>query len=82
MEITLINQGLSLMLFGMGVVFAFLTLLVVATNTMSYTIQRWFPEKELPVPTPKKISQKSGSVSPLTLEIIQTAIDQHRKRMN
>ena len=38
----LISEGSSLMLFGMGFVFLFLTLLVLATHLMSTIITRYF----------------------------------------
>lgn len=77
MESTLIEQGFDLMLYGMGIVFTFLTLLVFMTTLMSNVIQRWFPEKEEPVISPKPKTH-STTVSPLTLKIIQSALDQHR----
>lgn len=82
MESTLIDQGLDLMLYGMGIVFAFLTLLVFMTTLMSNVIQRWFPEKEvLAAPKhPKRKPDNTNNISPLTLKIIQAAINQHRKR--
>ncbi|MGR8932799.1 MAG: OadG family protein [Gammaproteobacteria bacterium] len=40
----LFNAGLELMLVGMGIVFLFLALLVVAVNAMSYVLRRYFPE--------------------------------------
>ena len=40
----LISEGSSLMLFGMGFVFLFLTLLVLATHLMSTIITRYFQE--------------------------------------
>ena len=80
MQSALIEQGLSLMLYGMGVVFVFLTLLIFATTGMSAIVQRWFPEKPEPVLPVRKKSAVAGSVSPLTLKIIQAAIEQHRSR--
>ncbi len=80
MDNALIDQGLSLMLYGMGVVFTFLILLIYATAGMSAVIQRWFPEKEVPVAPKKKSLRKDTGVSPLTLKIIQAAVDQHRQR--
>lgn len=79
MQSALIEQGFSLMLYGMGVVFIFLTMLIFATTGMSKVIERWFPEAEKPV---KPVRKKSGktAVSPLTLKIIQAAIEQHRSR--
>ena len=45
MQTTLIDQGLDLMLFGMGSVFSFLLLLVLATRVMSLLVNRWLPEE-------------------------------------
>jgi oxaloacetate decarboxylase gamma subunit len=56
-ETTLMNDGLTLMLFGMGFVFIFLTLLVFATSLMSKIITRYevnvgvIPEDGVPSPT-------------------------------
>ena len=41
MEVTIISQGLDLMLYGMGTVFAFLTLLVGITHAMSASVNKW-----------------------------------------
>ena len=40
----LLTEGISLMLFGMGFVFLFLTSLVLVTSLMSKTINRYFQE--------------------------------------
>lgn len=80
MQSALIEQGLSLMLYGMGVVFIFLTLLIFATTGMSAIVQRWFPEKAEPALPVRKKSATAGTVSPLTLKVIQAAIEQHRSR--
>lgn len=45
----LISEGISLMLFGMGFVFVFLTLLVYATGTMSNVVARFV--KQAPAET-------------------------------
>ena len=47
MEVTLIAQGLDLMLFGMGTVFTFLTLLVGVTHLMSATVEFLSPAEEI-----------------------------------
>ena len=47
METELFDQGLTLMLAGMGTVFAFLTTLVIVMTLMSKTLIRF--QRELPV---------------------------------
>jgi oxaloacetate decarboxylase gamma subunit len=43
MESTLMNQGLELMLVGMGTVFVFLTSLVIAMSVMASVVARLAP---------------------------------------
>ena len=75
MEANLIDQGVELMLFGMGTVIVFLSLLVVVTSTMSALVQRYLPEPPPPEP---------GSNQPVAdatlLAVITAAIHQHRSR--
>ena len=40
-----VNNGLILLLLGMGVVFLFLTLLVFSTKFLSFFVKKYFPEK-------------------------------------
>ena len=80
MDMTLIHQGLNLMLFGMGVVFVFLSVLVFATTAMSRVVQHYFPEVENTATEPSK-APASQAVSPQMVAIIQAAIDQHRQGM-
>lgn len=42
-EAQLLMEGLGLMVFGMGFVYVFLTLLVIATALMSRMVMRWVP---------------------------------------
>jgi oxaloacetate decarboxylase gamma subunit len=73
---TLLQQGLDITLFGMGIVFTFLLLLVIGTGIMSRIITRHFPEAE-PVATPPA----SGNDDNARLHaIIKAAIEQHRKK--
>ena len=68
MEGSLINQGLTLMLAGMGTVFVFLTALVIAMTVMSRLLLRLQP-----APAPAGISEEE-------IAAISSAIAQHRKK--
>jgi len=67
MHATLFNQGVTLMLVGMGTVFVFLTLLVIMMSVMAGVIRRLSPASE-------------EGVSDAEVAAISAAIEQHRNR--
>ena len=78
MEVDLFQQGVDLMLFGMGTVFAFLILLVGASYLMSWVITRFFPE---PVQPEAAVQMTPvAAVESRIQAVIQAAIDKHRSR--
>jgi oxaloacetate decarboxylase gamma subunit len=77
MDASLISQGLDLLLYGMGTVFTFLTLLVGLTALMSRTVMRFSPDG----PADVEVSSHqihSNLVDKRIVKVIQAAIDQHR----
>lgn len=81
MQQTIMEQGFDLMIFGMGAVFVFLTLLVFLTRTMSWFVNRYIPEPEQPIPVePVKPASSTAPVDPKVLTVIQEAIHQHRAK--
>lgn len=81
MDNVILEQGMNLMLYGMGSVFVFLTLLVAGTTLMSGFISKYMPEDEPAVLPPKTVlSKRSPAVDPTTLAVIQDAIHQHRAK--
>lgn len=79
MHETLIDQGLNLMLFGMGTVFVFLTILVFATTLMSKTVGRFVSEQE-PSSSDLQPTATAKPTDPKILAAIQKAIAVHRQR--
>ncbi len=74
----LIGSGVELMLVGMGIVFVFLAMLVVAINTMASLVQRFFPEPPaaavvVPVTTANKTDKA-------TIAAISAAVHQYRSK--
>lgn len=80
MQDSLISQGLDLMMFGMGAVLAFLTLLVLVMMAMSATVRRLLPEAE-PVPLVEDDdTSPAPAVDARIVQVIQLAIQQHRAK--
>ena len=76
----LLSEGLTLMAYGMGFVFCFLTLLVGATTLMSRTINRFFPQAA-PTPScpiPERSTAPVGDTE--LIAVISAAIRQYRSR--
>ena len=77
----LMSQAVDLMIAGMGFVFVFLIILVVATLLMSTLIRRFAPpEPATPAKTPRAKPKAPASVDPDTAEAIKKAIAQFRSR--
>ncbi len=80
MDGDLIEEGLNLLLFGMGTVFSFLIILVLTTVLMSWIVARFFPEAPQPAAPAPQVKSGGGRVDARTLQVIQAAIDRHRGR--
>jgi oxaloacetate decarboxylase gamma subunit len=79
MDASLISQGLDLMLYGMGTVFIFLTLLVGLTALMSRSVMRFSREEPAAAEVSSINHQIHDSVvDKRIVKVIQAAIDQHR----
>ncbi len=79
MSASIVEQGVELMLFGMGTVIVFLGLLVLATTTMSRLVSRYFPEPE-PAPAPARVAGPTPAADDQLVAVISAAIHQHRNR--
>lgn len=79
MSQTLMQQGTELMIYGMGTVFVFLTLLVILTSIMSSLIQR-FVKPVPPVAVTKPVQTEAINQDAQLLAVITEAIKQHRAR--
>lgn len=86
MQGSIVTQGVELMLFGMGTVLVFLTVLVLAIALMSWVLQRYFPVLET---APDANRSKGTAAAPTTafavgdatlVAVISAALHQHRSK--
>ena len=86
MQGSIVTQGVELMLFGMGTVLVFLTVLVLAIALMSWVLQRYFPVLEV---APDANRRKGTATAPATafaagdetlVAVISAALHQHRSK--
>ncbi len=80
MQESLMQQGIELMGFGMGTVFIFLTVLVVATTFMSAMVQRYGPPEPKPQLVSKSISADQQPEDEQVVAVISAAIHKYRSR--
>ncbi len=78
----LLLEGVELMLFGMGLVFIFLVLLIFCIRAMSAILERLAPDTNHAATaiTATVHTDSMRSVDADTLQAIQLAIKQHRAR--
>ncbi len=75
----LVSEGLSLMGFGMGFVFVFLTLLVFATSLMSKFVTKFLPEPVV-LPKVKPATPVSGHNNDELLAVLSAAVHHNRSK--
>lgn len=75
----LLSQGIELMVFGMGSVFVFLTLLVFSTSIMSKLVIKFAPEPE-PVAAPKPVITANQGADATLLAVLSQAVKEHKNR--
>jgi oxaloacetate decarboxylase gamma subunit len=68
----LVFEGFKFMALGMGTVFAFLTLMILAMNLQSYIVHKFFPE---PVAKPDSAAKSNNSAK---VAAISAAITHHK----
>ena len=73
----MMSSGIELMFAGMGIVFLFLTMLVVAINMMSSLVQRFFPDAPIQVAAATKVS---SGIDKSIIAAITAAVHQHRSK--
>lgn len=79
MQGDIVSQGLELMVYGMGTVVFFLTLLIVTVSLMSWCLRRFFPEAEVLVAGAKQAPTVSSTPADLPLAaVIAAAVHRHR----
>jgi oxaloacetate decarboxylase gamma subunit len=74
----MMSSGVELMIIGMGIVFAFLAMLIVMVNLMTFVIQRFFPEHPMIATTPASASTTHTDAG--IIAAITAAVHQYRKK--
>ena len=80
MSENLLDQGVALMMYGMGAVFVFLILLIVMTHLMSWTILRFFPDLPTNLGPKQPILGQKGEQTPIA--VITAVIHRYRSKHN
>jgi len=72
----LLSTGIEVMLLGMGIVYSFLAMLIVAIKTMSAVVTRYFPE--LPAAKHPAMAQNGDDAG--TIAAISAAVHHYRNK--
>ena len=75
MEINLVTEAFKFMLLGMGVVFSFLIVMVIALKTQTLIITKYFINRQKQIHKEKQINKQD----PKIIAAITAAIQHHNK---
>ena len=71
------NESIQLLIYGMGTVFVFLYILILATQTMSRLVLRFMPEVESAAAVKRK--SPAPNVDPNVVAAIGLAVQEYRR---
>jgi len=75
----LVFEGFKFMILGMGTVFSFLILMIIAMNLQSYIVHKFFPEPEAtPVSSTNSTSNSTSKSNNAKVAAISAAISHHK----
>jgi oxaloacetate decarboxylase gamma subunit len=74
----MLSSGIEIMLIGMGIVYAFLALLIVMVNVMTSVIQRLFPVTL--IPKNRSVSTLPSTPDAGVIAAISAAVHQYRNK--
>ncbi|NQY23829.1 MAG: OadG family protein [Campylobacteraceae bacterium] len=75
MEVNLISEALKFMVLGMGIVFAFLIILIFVLKAQAKLLSKYFPAKE--IEKPKKVQTTSVPSTTKKVAAIIAAVQHH-----
>ena len=75
MEVNLISEALKFMVLGMGIVFAFLIILIFVLKAQAKLLSKYFPAKE--IEKPKKVQTTSVPSTTQKVAAIIAAVQHH-----
>ncbi|PHR73775.1 MAG: sodium pump decarboxylase subunit gamma [Arcobacter sp.] len=75
MEVNLISEALKFMVLGMGIVFAFLIILIFVLKAQAKLLSKYFPAKE--IEKPKKVQTASVPSTTKKVAAIIAAVQHH-----
>ncbi len=77
MEINLVAESIKFMFLGMGVVFAFLTIMIFVLKAQGAILTRFFPEKEKVVNTVVARSENTNNIEAAKIAAVIAAVQHH-----
>ena len=77
---SLVQQGVELMLYGMGTVFVFLVLLIIVTSLMSSLLQRFVKPDAVAVTAPTTVGGTADGNDEQLIAVISAAVHRYRSR--
>lgn len=81
MQENLLQQGVELMIYGMGTVFVFLVVLIVLTTVMSNIVMYFSADVSEPImPATRAITGNSNNSDEQLLAVITAAVHKYRSR--